>query len=182
MRNQKLCKLILILGALAATHASAQTIEGETDPYANMARNLPPDTMNEEFKPPLKQRMEQSISKFLTKESVGDAIVAGTLASAASAHPAGALVGGILGALYDKVVKGAREKKQEHGVNSEAIRLAEEAALTELLNFEEQERQKHLAELNKAVDCYGGAEANKTFVRTRKNLNHCFYYAGSLER
>ncbi len=181
MRNRKLSKLMLI-GFFISANSLGQSIEGESDPYANMPKNLPVGTINEEFKPPLKQRMERSISKFLTKESVGDAIVAGTLASAASAHPAGALVGGILGALYDKVVKGAREKKQEHDVNSEAIRLAEEAALTELLNFEEQERQKHLAELNKAVDCYGGAEANKTFVRTRKNLNHCFYYAGSLER
>ncbi len=179
MRNLKLCTLML--GVCFSANSIGQTIEGETDPYANMSRNVSPGMITEDMKPPLKQRMEQSISKFLTKEAVGDAIVAGTLASAASAHPAGALVGGILGALYEKVVKSTRDKKQEYDVNEEAIKLAEESTLEELLNFEEQERQKYLAQLNKAVDCYGGPEANKTFARTRKNLNHCFYYAGSLE-
>lgn len=191
--TQQLKILAPLLCCLITQTTFAQTLEGQNghDSYATVLGSQGDLTdPDHEIKLPLKHRIENSINKFLNKDTVSDAIVAGTIASAASAHPAGALVGSILGAIYDKVVKGSRDKdsydadydakllSEEEELLAELATLEAELALVE---FEEEERQKYLEELQKALDCYGGAEANKTFARTRKNINHCFYYAGSLE-
>jgi len=143
--------------------------------------------------------LEQMIEGLLSKKRVTGALVGTTISAALSAHPVGAFLGGLIGAMVGKESK-YKPSAEASSITEQDLfavldKLAEDRAVAEAQQPEEppadpvavtREAKPQVTEVSSLsvapqeqpakphTDCY---QANHSGPRNRAALKHCFYYA-----